>query len=153
MNLKLREINGVAKILDEDDIESPPIDFFSPEEEEKVCKFVVEKFFSDHKKSRGALWVGAKFKEKLKEGIDVDCVYTINTYKDLKTRDGSVSGKMGRFAFFREPLKNKKIDDIAKSFIRLIEAKLEFYNKTCIDGFQLTMDDVIDHLKRTNIKK
>ena len=106
--MKLVEINGVSKIL-EDDIESPPVDFFSPEEEEKVIEHVVEKFFSDHKESRGALWVGLKFKEKLKEGIEVDCVHVINTYKDLKTVSGdngkSVSGKMGRFAFFREPLK------------------------------------------------
>lgn len=154
--MKLVEIDGVAKIL-EDDIESPPVDFFSPEEEKKITEYAVEKFFSDHKESRGALWVSAKFREKLKEGIEVDCVHTINTYKDLKTVSGdngkSVSGKMGRFAFFREPLKNKKLNDIANVFIRMVEANLEFYNKTCVDGFQLTMDDVIEHLKRNNIKK
>jgi hypothetical protein len=60
---------------------------------------------------------------------------------------------MGRFAFFREPLKNKKLNDIAESFISMVEANLDFYNKTCVDGFQLTMDDVIEHIKRTNIKK
>ncbi len=153
--MKIIEIDGVAKIL-EDDIERP-IDFFSPEEEEKVIEHVIEKFYSDSKESRGALWVGLKFKEKIKEGIEVDCVYTATSYKDLKTVTSitgkSVSGKMGRFAFFREPLKNKKLNDIAESFIRLVEANLEFYNKTCVDGFQLTMDDVIEHLKRNNIKK
>ena len=59
---------------------------------------------------------------------------------------------MGRFAFFREPLKNKKLNDIAKSFISMVEANLDFYNKTCVDGFQLTMDDVIEHHKRNNKK-
>lgn len=154
--MKIIEINGVAKIL-EDDIESPPVDFFSQEEEEKVIEYVVEKFYSNSKESRGALWVGLKFKEKIKDGIEVDCVYIVNTYKDLKTVTNitgkSVSGKMGRFAFFREPLKNKKLNDIAKSFITMVEANLDFYNKTCVDGFQLTMEDVIEHIKRTNIKK
>lgn len=150
--MKLVEIDSVAKIL-EDDIESPPVDFFSSEEETKVIEYVVENFFSDYKESRGALWVGLKFKEKIKEGIEVDCVHVINTYKDLKYEKPSVSGKMGRFAFFREPLKNKKLNDIAKSFISMVEANLDFYNKTCVDGFQLTMEDVIEHIKRTNIKK
>ena len=94
-----------------------------------------------------------EFKEKIKDGgVEVDCVHVINTYKDLKYEKPSISGKMGRFAFFREPLKNKKLNDIAKSFISMVEANLDFYNKTCVDGFQLTMDDVIEHLKRNNKK-
>ena len=52
--MKLVEIDGVSKIL-EDDIESRPVDFFSPEEEEKVVEYVVEKFFSDHKEKGCAM--------------------------------------------------------------------------------------------------
>ena len=29
----------------------------------------------------------------------------------------------------------------------MVEANLKFYNKTCVDGFQLTVEDVIEHLK------
>lgn len=138
--MKLIEIKGKSKILDDD---GSVIDFFNSEEEEKIANHVVDAFFQKNKGS--SLMVGSVFRQKvMNEGIDVDCVYTTTTYEPL-------SGKMGKFAFYRETLKSS--DEVAKLFIKLVEANLEFYNKTCIRGFELTMDDVIDHLKRTNIKK
>lgn len=136
-------------------------DFYSDEDEAKTVDFVIDNFIKES--GLYGLQAALKFKEDVRENggsIDINCVSIRNSYKDLKIEASStgksLTGKIGKFAYFKEPIKstsnesnNKEVLDV---FCRMIDVQLEFYNKTCIKEYKLTMDDIANHLIK-KIKK
>ena len=159
--MKLIEVKGkISKKINKLKVLSDGItyDFYSDEDEAKAVDFVI-----DNIKESGlyGLQAALKFKEGVREngGIDINCVSIRNSYKDLKIEASStgksLTGKIGKFAYFKEPIKptsNESNKEVLDVFCRMIDVQLEFYNKTCIKEYRLTMDDIANHLIK-KIKK
>ena len=155
--MKLIEVNG--KKINELMVLSDGVtyDFYSDEDENKTIDFVIDNFII--KESSSFIYKALKFKEDVrKNGIDINCVSIRNSYKDLKIEASSIgkslTGKMGKFAYFKEPItkSNESNKEVLDVFCRMIDVQLEFYNKTCIKEYKLTMDDIANHLIK-KIKK
>ena len=134
-------------------------DFYSDEDEAKTIDFIIDNYIKES--GLYGLQAALKFKEHVREngGIDVNCVSIRNSYLKIEASSTgkSLTGKIGKYAYFKEPKSNEStktnVNQVAEVFVKMVDAQLAFYNKTCVKGFELTMEDVIKHLKLSILKK